>query len=388
MSNYLVIMPNPIKGYSFEQTLFSINARDYGSLEGKIRFVLGVASNGSSFHLNDYRYHKYPSNDANALDAEAYELPLPVSPYMSLAGWFVLYIPGKHIETWQKDLTEFLQTVCRDTGREHYEPTFAEAPLQHSCLNILELAEYPYECSGGGQQVSYDAREAAADEAEPNSTETTTYTYIPSPYLVSSPLELLAAIAQLCQKSKADAPTAYKHLVGVIGKDSVLYSLDFISSCHTNTPKIQLPEEQRQDITAALPLAPDSSSHMWLVFYGEPETTLPSFQAIYRDLRLSGAFEPSPPLDSPSISADIAMYESHSALYKSYKASRRDIPLYFYIPTAATQYNHLLFKGPAKAKTLELSDFADLDTEEHELQRAFCMTKAEEEYRSGERFYE
>jgi hypothetical protein len=392
MSNYLVIMPNPIKGYSFDQTLFAINARDHGSLEGKSRFVLGVTPSGSCFHLNDYRYHKYPSDDANVLGAEAYELPLSVSPYMSQAGWFILYIPGKHLPTWQKDITEFLQKVSHETGVEHYEPTFTTAPLEPGRLNILELAEYPYGCSGGGHQTSYETREAAADEVdgstEPNPPETETYTYIPSPYAVSSPLELLATIAKLCQEGKADAYTSYNRFVGVIAKDSILYSLDFTSCCHTSEPKMQLAEEQRQDITAALPLTPNSSPHMWLVFSGAPLTALPVIQAIYNDLRVSGAFEPVLAQDSPSVSADIAIYEPHNALYKTYKASRRDIPIHFYIPTAATPYNHLLFKGPAITKALTLSDFADLDTEEHEQLRDFYMTKAEETYRSGERFYD
>ena len=389
MSNYLVIMPNPIKGYSFEETLFAINARDYGSLEGKSRFVLGVTSSGSCFHLNDYRYHKYPDSDNNVLGAEAYELPLPLSPYMSQAGWFILYIPGKHLETWKKDLVEFLQMVCRLTGKEYYEPTFTEEPLQSGRMNILELAEFPYECSGGGQQVSYETREAAAEEvADTDATKAFSYTYIPSPYAVSSPLELLAAIGQLCQTKKADAYTAYRSFEGVVGKDGVLYKLELISSCYTGSPKMLLPEEQRQDITAALPLASDSSPHMWLVFIGTPFAALHSLQAIYNDLRVSGAFEPMLPQDCPSISTDIAMYEDARALYKAYKTSCRLIPILFYIPTAAASYSHLLFKGPSTAKVLELSDFADLDTEEHEGLRVFYKTKAEEEYRSGERFYE
>ena len=382
-------MPNPIKGYSFEQTLFAINARDYRSLEGKSRFVLGITSSGSCFHLNDYRYHKHPSNDANVLGAEAYELPLPVSPYMSQAGWFILYIPGKHLGTWQKDLTEFLQMVCRLTGKEYYEPTFTEEPLQSERINILQLAEYPYGCSGGGRQTAEDEREAAAEELVGTDTaKAIAYTYIPSPYAVSSPLELLAAIAQLCQSKKADAYTAYRHFEGVVGKDGILYKLELIASCYTSEPKMLLPEEQRQDITAALPLAPDSSPHMWLVFIGTPFAALPSLQAIYNDLRVSGFFGPSSPDDSPSISADIAMYEPHNAPCKAYKASRRDIPILFYIPTAAASYSHLLFKGPATAKVLELSDFADLDTEEHEQLRDFYKTNAEDTYRSGERFYE
>jgi hypothetical protein len=389
MPNYLVITPNPIKGYSFEETLFAINARDYGSLECKSRFVLGVTSNGSCFHLNDYRYHKYPSSDANILGAEAYELPLPVSPYMSQAGWFVIYIPATRLETWQKDLTEFLQMVCLHTGKEYYEPAFAETQLQSERINILELTEYPYGCSGGGHQTAEDEREAAAEElVATDTTKAIAYTYIPSPYAVSSPLELLAAIAQLCQSKKADAYTAYRHFEGVVGKDGALYKLDLIASCHTSEPKMLLPEEQRQDITAALPLAPDSSPHMWLVFIGTPFAALPSLQAIYNDLRVSGAFESVLPYDSPTISADIAMYEPHNALYKAYKASCRDIPILFYIPTAAASYSHLLFKGPTKVKVLELSDFADLNTEEHEQLRDFYMTKAEETYRSGERFYE
>ncbi len=378
-------------GYSFEQTLFTINAHDHGSLEGKSRFVLGVTPSGSCFHLNDYRYHKYPSNDTNVLGTEAHELPLsvsPVSPYMSQAGWFILYIPDKHLPTWQKDLTEFLQKVRHETGVEHYEPTFAAAPLETGRLNILELAEYPYGCSGGGHQTSYETREAAADEvegsSEPNPPETETYTYIPSPYAVSSPLELLAAIAKLCQEGKADAFTAYGLLVGVVGKDGILYSLDFTSCCHTSNPTMLLAEEQRQDITAALPLTPNSSAHMWLVFSGAPLAALPVIQAIYNDLRVSGAFESVLPQDSPSVIADIAMYEPHNALYKAYKASRRDIPIHFYIPTAAAPYSHLLAKGHAIAKALTLSDFADLDTEEHERQRDFYKTKAEEAYECGE----
>ncbi len=381
MSNYLVIMPNPIKASSFEQTLYSINTHDYGSLEGNIRFVLGVTSNGTCFHLNDYRYHKYPDSDNNVLDAEAYELPLPLGPYMSQAGWFVLYVPGKHLETWQKDLVELLKTVCKHTGEEYYEPTFAEEPLQPNRINILELAEYPYECSGGGQAPCYDSREAAAEElAEGDSTKAVSYTYVPSPYAVSSPLELLAAIAQLCQTKKADAYTVYRSFEGVVGKDGVLYKLELISSCYTNSPKMLLPDEQYEDITAALPLSPKSSPHMWLVFRGVPLAVLPVIQAIYMDLRSSGLFEPSPPQDSPSASADVAMFEDARALYKAYKTSRRHIPIHFYIPTAPAQYNHILFRGPATTKRLELSDFADLDTEEHELRRAFYKTKGEEEY--------
>jgi len=382
-------MPNPLKGCSFEQTLFTINARDDGSLEGKSRFVLGVTSSGFCFHLNDYRYHKYPSNDANVLGAEAYELPLPVSPYMSHAGWFILYIPGKHLDTWQKDLTEFLQMVCRLTGKEYYEPTFTEEPLQSERINILQLTEYPYGCSGGGRQTAEDEREAAAEELVATDTaKAIAYTYIPSPYAVSSPLELLAAIAQLCQTKKADAYTAYRHFEGVVGKDGILYKLELIASCYTSEPKMLLPEEQRQDITAALPLAPDSSPHMWLVFIGTPFAALPSLQAIYNDLRVSGFFGPSSPEDSHAARSDVIMYDDQKTIYKAYNASRRDIPILFYIPTSPEQYNHILFKGPSTAKVLELSDFANLDTEEHEQLRDFYMTKAEDTYRSGERFYE
>lgn len=380
--------------------MYAINRHNYGSLEGKSRFVLGVTSNGTCFHLNDYRYHKYPDSDNNVLDAEAYELPLPLGPYMSQAGWFVLYVPGKHLGAWQKDLVELLKTVCKHTGQEHYEPSFTEEPLQSGRMNILELAEYPYECSGGGQASCYDVREAAAEElADTDTAKAITYTYAPSPYAVSSPLELLAAIAQLCQTKKGDAYMPYKSFEGVVGKDGVLYKLDLISSCYTNSPKMLLPEEQYQDITAALPLSPKSSPHMWLVFRGVPSAVLPTMQAIYMDLRLSGMFQPALPQDSPGASEDVAMYEDARALYKAYKTSRRHIPIHFYIPTAATQYNHLLFKGPVMTgpattkgpsitKQLELSDFADLDTEEHEQMRTFYKTKAEEEYRSGERFYE
>ncbi len=386
MSNFLVLLANPIKGYSFEQTMFAINAHNFGSLTKRPRFVFGATSSGACFHFNDYRYHKYPSQDIKHICAEEFSYPLPITSYMSDHGWFVLYVPASHQDTWQKGLTDLLQTISRDCGVEYYEPLFKETPLETGKLNYLELEGHYYGCSGGGHKTSHEWREAAADpvsmEATADSTEAPAktdpaITYIPAPYGASSPLVVLAAIARLCEKHTRDAYTAYRQFLGVVGKNGVFYELDLISSCHTNDPRMGIADEQHQDITAALPLSPDSAPHMWLVFRGAPEAALSYIQAIYTDLRVSGEFEPLLLHDSPSVSTHLRMYEPEAAHYKPYKSSNGTL---FYIPTAPESYSHLLLRPYSSTATADLSDFADLDSEEHEFQRHFYKTKGEEAY--------
>jgi hypothetical protein len=377
MSNSLILLANPIKGYSFEQTLFAINAHDFGSLDKSPRFVFGVASSGACFHLNDYRYHKYPSNDVECVSAEEFSYPLPITTYMSEHGWFVLYVPATCQDSWQKTLTDLLKTISRERGVEYYEPLFKEGPLEPGKMTYLELEGHYYGCNGGGHQTSDEEREAAADEvtiepaAEPVAAAVPVrqaYTYVPAPYSVSSPLEVLAAVARLCQKHKRDAYPAYMQFLGVIGKNGIFYTLDLISSCHSTNPKMGIAAEQHQDITAALPLSPSSSPHMWLVFNCGPESALPYIQAIYTDLRVSGEFEPMLPFDSPSVSTNLTMYSPEAARYKSYKSSKGTV---FYIPTAPEPYSHLLIRPYRSTTTADFSDFTDLDDADHEAQRAF-----------------
>jgi hypothetical protein len=300
-----------------------------------------------AYGTNDRAYFAFNNHRTiSAVDFAAFSC-IPADAGASAAGWFVLEIPAARLETWQGDLLAILQTVSRNDGVEYYEPLFkSESPLiptdpdGPTKFNRLELEEYPYGYSGGGIVTSRERREAAAEPAEVSAAAaaialTDTFTYIPSPYCVGSPLEVLQSIAR-CHKghTQANRPAAkaYEALAGIIGKDGVLYTLDL------ETHTIDVCAEQHRDISVTLPLSPNSTPHMWLMLHCEPEMCLPLFKQIYTDLCKSQRFSA-----PEGRSADFAVYDAEQAHYTPYKSCEGTI---FYIPTAHGPYSHILTLPP------------------------------------------
>jgi hypothetical protein len=322
-SEYLVLMPNPLKGYSFEQTLFAIQAHN-GT---RTRFVFGVTTDD---HYVEFRGTPHAINSQAHPESGLSHPSIPVDSYEYPTGSFVLKVDNARRDTWQTDLVEILKTISREYGADYYEPQFSDESLERGPINVLTLDDYPYGCHSGGRQTSTEPRAAAAEEVEPEAeADITCYTFIPSPCCVASPLRILNAIAQVSQGAE---PTPYKALAGILGDDGILYTLDI------DTLKLQVSPEQYHDIVPALPLAPNSSRHMWFVFHCEPELSVPCFTTIYDTLVKNCQFI-LPEGASPN--ADLYLPErAHYMCYKSYDGT------VFYIPTHYAPYSHILEKLP------------------------------------------
>lgn len=327
---YLVLMPNPLKGYSFEQTLFAIQAHN-GT---HTRFVFGVTPDN---HYVEFRGTPHAINlQAHSESVHSHPV-IPACSQDNPTGSFVLKVDNTRRDTWQTDLVEILKTISREYGADYYEPRFSDESLERGpIINVLTLDEYPYGCFSGGRQTSTEPRVAAAEEVGGGActgadaeADITCYTFIPSPCCVASPLRILDAIAQVSQGAE---PTPYKALAGILGEDGILYTLDI------DTLQLQVSPEQYHDIVPALPLAPNSSRHMWFVFHCEPELSVPCFTTIYDTLVKSRQFilpegaRPNPDLYLPE--------RAHYMCYKSYDGT------VFYIPTHYAPYSHILEKLP------------------------------------------
>lgn len=322
-------MPNPLKGYSFEQALFAIQAHN-GS---HTRFLFGVTPDG---HYVDFRGTPHAINSKAHKDSPQSHPIIPACYQENPTGSFVLNVDKDHYDTWQTDLAEILKTISREYGADYYEPHFSD---ESGSLIVLALDEYPYGCFSGGRQTSTEPRVAAAEEvgggactgADAATTEAdiTCYTFIPSPCCVASPLRILDAIAQV---SLGADPTPYRALAGILGEDGILYTLNI------DTMQLEVSPEQYHDIVPVLPLAPNSSRHMWFVFHCEPELSVPCFTTIYNTLVKRRQF-----ILPEGARPDSNLYLPERAHYMCYK-SYHDTT--FYIPTHYAPYCHILERRP------------------------------------------
>lgn len=329
MPLFQCIMPNPLKGYSFEQTMFAIDACKQSS-QG--RFTHAVSSSGTAFQFPEF-------NETGQISIRPTSTAMPTPAYMCEAGWFVFEAYWRRNEQeWQDELLRILQDISKNLGVDYYEPNFDSATPREHTVPLLELHGLHLGCSGGGHYISGHEREAAADCVDEPPADADVYTYIPSSLAVGTVPELFAEIIK-------DYPEDLSKLHGVVGFDGMMYSVDYAPIVST----FSMADDQPNDIIATLPLDARSRPHMWFVFKGRPADCLPLYQIIYTALRARSEH-----LDSPAPTHSWSFHEPERARYKCYRTSD---DTHFYIPTSAVTYSLRLLLLQPTHETVEVRTY-------------------------------
>lgn len=323
MPFFQCIMPNPLKGYSFEQTMFAIDACKQ-SPQG--RFTHAVSSSGTAF--------KFPElNGTGHISVRPTSILMPTPAYLCETGWFVYEAYWRHnAQEWQDELLRILQDISKNLGADYYEPNFDTATPHEHTISLLELHGVHSGLSGGCYVTSSHEREAAADSVKEQAGATAptidVYTYIPSPFAIQTVPEVFA---EIIKDNCEDLSTLH----GLIGLDGMMYSLTYAPIVST----FSMADDQPNDIVATLPLNPKSQPHMWFVLKGRPVECLPFYQRLYSALRARSEH-----LTTPAPTEDWSLYEPENASYKFYRTSDSS---HFYIPTSPGPYsNRLLLLWP------------------------------------------